>query len=320
MTIVANCGHDERGQYRGGRAGDQTREEWCLLPWFDYGQDVVLRHPDPEARALVAEMARKAAENDNVGYDQWERTTFWQQLEAAGLDPAAISTPCEADCSSGVAAIVRAAGRLLGDDAMASVSAYMTTYVEVAALTAAGFEPLWDPAYTRSGANLLAGDVICRQDMHTNIVTEGDGMASDYDPDVAYMQRVLNIRLMRRGWAEVAVDGSYGPETAGALIRIAQEWMTCSCDPTVTVNGSWYLGWERALAAHPIRQGMACAASWAVKAALVGLGRKGAHMSVDEWDFTPELAEEVKAFQRGRGISPTGVVDSDTLFAMTHFD
>lgn len=320
MTTVSNCGHDGRGAYRGDIAGDQTGDEWCIIPWVDYGQDAILRHPDPVKRGLMAKLAVQAARNDMIGYDQGERTTFDDCLVAAGDDPSAISEPCEADCSSGVAAIVRAVGRITGDGDMASVSPWMTTYYEVPILTAAGFTVLWGDEYTRSGSRLVAGDVICRQDLHTCIVVEGDGEAMDYDPDIAYMQRLLNIQLMRRGWDQVAADGSYGPETASALIRMAQEWMLCSMDPTVAVNGSWYAGWVNALQLHPIRQGMACAGSWAVKAALVGQGFKGSALDLDSWDFGPGVADALKEFQASRGIEASGRADSDTLFALTHWD
>ena len=67
----------------------------------------VLRHPDAATRKLIAQMAKAAAVNNMVGYCQSHRGTFWTNLADSNFDPAQITVTCEADCSSGVAAIVK---------------------------------------------------------------------------------------------------------------------------------------------------------------------------------------------------------------------
>lgn len=320
MTLMSNCGHDEYYRYSGGAAGDQTGDEWVLMPWCDYGQDAIYRYPDPEIRQMIADYARAAANNDYIGYDQWERTTFWQALCESGYDPAQVTMPCECDCSSGVAAIVKAIGYRLGIDDLKQVSEWMTTYCEDEILTAAGFIGLYEDEYTRTDIHLIPGDIVCRRDQHTNIVVEGDGVVSDYDADIAYMQRQLNIQLVRRGWDQIDADGSYGPITAATVVSICQDWMLNACDPTVLINGAFYEGWNAALKLHPIRQGMANAAVMAVKAALIGKGYKGPALDINAWEFTPELTAIVKQFQADYGLTETGRVDVDTLYNMTHFD
>ena len=320
MTLMSNCGHDGRGLYVGDIPGDQTGEEWCLCGWVDFGQNAVARHPDPHKRAMIADFAKKSAENDCVGYDQDDRLSFWHQLQVVGFDPSNIYEPCNADCSSGVAAILKSVGMLTDDELLFNIPAYMTTWYELLYLDAAGFIIYYDDSYTRTDENLLAGDIIIRADQHTNIVVEGRGEEIPYDPDIAFAQTMLNVQLARRGWAQVVVDGSYGPITAGCLIEIAQEWMLASMDPTVTITGFWYEGWIAALNLHPIRQGMSCSAVYCVKTALIGKGYKGPALSVDTWDFTSELTQVVKQFQSDHGLPVTGRVDSDTYFAMTHFE
>ena len=51
----------------------------------------------------------EAASNDLIGYDQDQRYVFWERLKVSGYLPPKITVACEADCSSGVAAI--ASGR-----------------------------------------------------------------------------------------------------------------------------------------------------------------------------------------------------------------
>mgnify|MGYP004481997945 FL=1 len=96
--MIANCGHDERGKYSGGQAGDQTGQEWAVIPWYSRPWNVALRYPDPVVGQKLADLARAAADNNNIGYDQNQRLTFWNALVRANYDPAAISELCEADC------------------------------------------------------------------------------------------------------------------------------------------------------------------------------------------------------------------------------
>lgn len=44
--MISNCGHDERGKYSGGKAGDQTGTEWQVINWYNRPWKCVLRHPD----------------------------------------------------------------------------------------------------------------------------------------------------------------------------------------------------------------------------------------------------------------------------------
>lgn len=160
MGKISNSGKDERGQYHGGKAGDQTSQEWCTRDWYDRPWTAVLRHPDPEVREMIASHSEKAAANDNIGYDQWERTTFWTELSKVGYDPAAITIPCESDCSAGVAAIVKAVGFLKGIEKLQNVPETMYTGNEKKYLKNAGFECYTDPKYLKSDSELVRGDIL----------------------------------------------------------------------------------------------------------------------------------------------------------------
>lgn len=138
--MISNCGHDENNKYKGGKAGDQTGGEWALINWYNRPWKCVLRHPDAKVRKMISDMATAAAKNNKIGYDQNERYTFWEHLKASNYDPAKITVACEADCSSGVAAIVKAAGYRLGIQKLKDVSIYCYTGNLRAALKAAGFE------------------------------------------------------------------------------------------------------------------------------------------------------------------------------------
>ena len=165
--MISNCGHDENGKYSGGAAGDQTGAEWEIRTWYNRPWNCVLRHPDRNVGNMLADLARKAAQNNLVGYDQNQRGTYWQHLKASNYDPAQITVKCEADCSSGVAANVKAAGYKLGIKALQNVSADCYTGNLRAALKAAGFEALTDSKYLTSDAYLLPGDILLYEGHHT---------------------------------------------------------------------------------------------------------------------------------------------------------
>ena len=171
--MISNCGHDENGRYSGGKAGDQTGTEWRVINWYNRPWKCVLRHPNADVRAMIASMAKAAANNNLIGYDQSQRGTFWTNLADSNYDPAQITVACEADCSSGVAAIVKGAGYRLGIDALKKVSTACYTGNLRAALKAAGFEVLTENKYLTSDAYLFAGDILLNDNAHvaTNLTT-----------------------------------------------------------------------------------------------------------------------------------------------------
>lgn len=177
--MISNCGHDERNKYSGGVAGDQTGAEWQVINWYNRPWKCVLRHPDAKVRAMIASMAKAAAQNNHIGYDQSQRGTFWDELKKNSYDPAKITVNCEADCSSGVAAIVKGAGYRLNNSALKGVSTASYTGNLRAVLKAAGFEVLTDSKYLTSDAYLLEGDILLNDGAHTAInLTNGSKASS----------------------------------------------------------------------------------------------------------------------------------------------
>ena len=165
--MISNCGHDENNKYSGGAAGDQTGTEWTIINWYNRPWKCVLRHPDANVRAKIAELSKAAANNDKIGYDQSQRGTFWTQLQKASYNPAKITTACEADCSSGVSSIVKAVGYLLNIALLKNVSASLTTSGMRAAFKNAGFTALTDSKYLTSDVYLLDGDILLNDGAHT---------------------------------------------------------------------------------------------------------------------------------------------------------
>lgn len=232
--MIANSGHDENGRYTGGKAGDQTGTEWYVRSWYDYpygGWGCILRHPDKKVRKMIAKLAKAAANNDKIGYDQGQRETFWLQLKTVNYDPAKITKKCEADCSSGVAAIVKAAGYKLNIVKVATVPATMWTGSMKSYLKEAGFQVKTASYYRNSEDYLLEGDILLNEKNHTCInLTNGKKTVAwpvDYlyrdvknKPQVKKLQKCLNKLID----ADLEVDGLFGPLTLKAVKRFQKKY------------------------------------------------------------------------------------------------
>lgn len=162
---ISNSGKDENSTYHGGKAGDQTGHEWELKAWYNRPWTVVLRWPDIAVGLLIARLSCAAALNDRIGYDQWQRNTYWTELQKVGYDPAKIVTACEEDCTAGVSANVKAAGYLLGIKALQKLPLCSSRNMRQE-FVAAGFKALTASKYLSGPDYLLPGDILLYENHH----------------------------------------------------------------------------------------------------------------------------------------------------------
>ena len=195
--MLSNCGHDERGRYRGGRAGDQTGGEWALVPWYNRLWDYMLRWPTWEIRNMIADFAVAAAYNNNIGYNQDDRLSFWRELVRSGYRPGDITVPCNADCSSGVAAICKAVGVLVDSKRLQRIPATAYTGNILSYMRDAGFIIYTDRAHLIGPDRLTRGDILLYRGHHiaTNVdfgrltylsqgwITDSNGTWYAYGPE-----------------------------------------------------------------------------------------------------------------------------------------
>lgn len=172
--MVSNCGQDENGNLHGGKAGDQTKNEWDIRGWKAAGWTCVLRYPNSSVREEICSLATKAAENDLIGYNQHDRKSFWEHLQMSAYDPSQITVACNADCSCGTAGIVKAVGYRIGMETLQNINVEMTTANMREALQSVGFTVLTEKKYLNSPEYLLPGDIVLRDGVHVCInITEG---------------------------------------------------------------------------------------------------------------------------------------------------
>lgn len=169
-VMIGHASIDENGKARGGVAGDQTKREVCTRTWYNKGWNKVIRAKDNNIAEKIAKAMESACANDNIGYDQNQRTTLFVQAKAKKWDISKITTKCETDCSALVAVCVNASG--------VPVSKDIYTGNEANALKATGkFEVLTDSKYLTTDKNLKRGDILLKEGSHTAIVlTDGENV------------------------------------------------------------------------------------------------------------------------------------------------
>lgn len=242
---ISNCGHDENGKYTGGVAGDQTGTEWAVIEWYNRPWNCVLRHPDSNIRAKIAELAIAAAKNNKIGYDQGQRDTFWKQLQKVNYDPSEITIACETDCSSGIISITKAVGYLLNIALLQKLSATYTGNMR-AAYKAAGFEVLTDNKYLTSDAYLLRGDILLNDSVHTATnLTDGSKVSIESTGTTRAYTVTRGDTLSGIGaelgvdWKEIAaLNGISDPYTiiVGQVLKIPTSTSTSSTKVTISVE------------------------------------------------------------------------------------
>lgn len=178
--MISNCAHDENNKYHGGSAGDQTGTEYRVINWYNRPWNYVLRPKSRTVGNKLAEIARQAAENNNIGYDQYQRLTYFNALSKADWNPSKITTKCETDCTASTAANVIATGYQLGIKTLQEVSPSLYSGNIRKGLMATGdFETLTASKYLTSDKYLLPGDVLLYENHHAAInLSTGSAVSS----------------------------------------------------------------------------------------------------------------------------------------------
>lgn len=165
--MISDCTVSETGSINGA-LGDQTQKEYRIREWYDLDWNYVFRHPDPAIQKYIYQNAVAAAQNDNIGYGQSDRITFWNALANSGYDANKITTKCNADCSSSTCAICKAAGFLSGDKKVQEIP-ITTTFYMLEPFRSAGFQVFQDAKHLRSKDYLQPGDILLNTEVHTCI-------------------------------------------------------------------------------------------------------------------------------------------------------
>lgn len=165
IHYIANSGKDENNRYKGGKAGDQSKHEAELRKWYNRPWTCILRYPIPEIGLLIARLSIDMCLNDNIGYDQTNRKSYWRELKKNNYDPMQITTPCEEDCTAGVSANVKAAGFIASIQSLQDIPICSSRNMRKE-FVKAGFQCLRETKYVSSPKYLLPGDILLYETHH----------------------------------------------------------------------------------------------------------------------------------------------------------
>lgn len=197
-VTIGSARSDERGKITGGKAGDQNKgREVSTQGWYKHSKGWrVFRCKIPEARPLIAKNMQQACSNNNIGYDQNQRTTLRRLLDAAKWLISKITTKCETDCSALVGDCITCALRQLGRKE--TIPNFNTSTQAKTLLNTGLFEELKGSKYTDQDDYLMGGDILVTKTKgHTVIcITSGDKAGAEPAPDKVYN---LGDRILRNG-------------------------------------------------------------------------------------------------------------------------
>lgn len=231
---------DERGKASGGKDGDQTGKEVKVGNWYYFKQTIVFRWKSRELAEKYAKIIKAFCTNDNIGYDQSERTTLFNILKAANWKYTKVTKPVECDCSELVACAINCT---VGKEVVPSwiYTGNLATLLERTGL----FETaLTGEKYCKSNEYLATGDIINAPNHHVISVladgpkvgvtskAEGGSLAAEptlkkgsIGSQVKKLQRNLNtLKITDADGKPLTVDGAFGACTHEAVKKFQKKY------------------------------------------------------------------------------------------------
>lgn len=168
-VLLGMASKDEVNHYHSGKAGDQTGKEVYIRPWYSRPWDVDIRWKDKALAQKFAEFLSILCKCSKIGYDQWQRTTLWDECEKIGWDINRIDeiNPCECDCSSLMAVAARFCGIIVNRN-------ITTRNLEDAFRATGKVVSLRDSKYTARPDYLEIGDILLNTRYHVGAVVSTD--------------------------------------------------------------------------------------------------------------------------------------------------
>lgn len=178
-VMIGSSSKDERGQYRGGQAGDQTGKEVYINNWYAYNWTEVLRPKTALLAEKIAVACEKACANNNIGYDQLTRNTLLKEAKYAKFDMSKIDVPCNCDCSSFVSTCCVCAG-LPENIFFPGGNGCVTTNLADACLKTGQFDRLTNSKYLNQKSYLRRGDILLNKNAHVVMVVGSGANAEPF--------------------------------------------------------------------------------------------------------------------------------------------
>lgn len=177
-VTVGSARIDENGNAHGGSAGDNNGKEVSTQNWYKHSKGWrVLRAKDSAKAAKIAQSMKAACANANIGYDQYQRLTLYNEAQPLGFDVSKVTKKVECDCSSLVRVCLAYAG--------IKVANFRTTDQAKIMLASGEFTELTGSKYTDQSNYLRAGDVLVTRTQGHTVVVLSDGTNAETEPPTA---------------------------------------------------------------------------------------------------------------------------------------
>lgn len=230
---VGSARIDERGQAKGGKAGDNNGRECDQQDWYAHPKGwVVLRPLSRSVGQKIAYDMTAACDNPHIGYDQGQRLTLYNVAKPYNFDCAKVAEDCETDCSALVRVCLAYAGIMVGN---------FTTANEASVLMATGkFMKLTDAKFTKSPDYLRAGDVLVTKSQGHTVVVLNDGLLGGDDADIP----APSNPVQPDGAIKATTVGNYWlrekPGVMGARIGVVKDSSSVLVYGRSPSNPEWY--------------------------------------------------------------------------------
>ena len=278
---VGHASISEKGTIRG-TAGEQNGKEVFTRNWYKHSKGwVTLRCKIPEMLEYIARAMERACANPDIGYDQLENQTLWNNVKPYRYDPAKTTKPVETDCARLVRVCCQYACEMVGNGK--TIPDFYTATLASVLVKTGLFEKLTASKYNDQDAYLMRGDIqVTKTKGHTWVILEnGSKSGAENKPteperecelgerilrngmegeDVAEMQKYLNQLGFDCGTVDgefgdgteiglrefqkakkLEVDGEYGPKSHAALMDALDDKAVQNPRKVKIVNGNCYV-------------------------------------------------------------------------------
>lgn len=193
---IGHASMSENGTIKG-KAGDQTGKEVCIRSWYRHSKGwVTLEFIDPVMGEYAAEAMEAACANPDIGYNQYENGTLWNDVKPFGWDPGKTTKKVNTDCARLIRVCVQYAVNKCGLDLIVP-DFYTATLANV--LMATGlFRKHTDSKYNAQDKYLRRSMIqVTKTKGHTWLILENGSIAGETPaPDKVY---ALGERTLRNG-------------------------------------------------------------------------------------------------------------------------
>ena len=178
--MAVKIGHasiSEKGTITG-QAGDQNGKEVFTRNWYKHSKGWVTLIPtDPAMLESTAVAMEHACANDDIGYDQSENRTLWNNVKPYGYDPAKTTKKVETDCAE-LAALCAQFALVSTGKSVVVADSYTANLADNLVKTGY-FRKLTEDKYTNQDDYLLRGMIqVTRKKGHAWVVLSNGEKAS----------------------------------------------------------------------------------------------------------------------------------------------